>query len=160
MTNSLRTHSFSKGPAVAVHIRMTSEGTVRTYLLKSEEFSVSFFTQLDTALEEELIQWLLAYSNSEKLPTLHLPRQNLPVFTEKVLDALSAIPYGETLSYGEVAEKAGSPRASRAVGTICRLNTFPLFIPCHRVLPSTGEIGKFGFGPALKETLLKFEGVI
>jgi len=94
------------------------------------------------------------------LRSLHLPRQILPPFSHKVPDTIIKIPLGKTSSYGEPTEKAGSEGASPAVGTICRWNDFPLFIPCHRVLPKRGGIENYFFGTPIKDILLKFESVI
>jgi O-6-methylguanine DNA methyltransferase len=154
------THTFSQGPKIAVHFLSKGNGDLRVRLLKSEEFSVSFFPKLPSTLQNEIMQWLLSYSEKASLPLLHLPRQILPPFSHKVLDTMIKIPFGKTLSYGELAKKAGSDGASRAVGTICRLNAFPLFIPCHRVLLKTGGIGNYAFGTPLKDILLRFEGVL
>ena len=154
------THSFPQGPKIAVHFLTKPDGNIRVRLLKSEEFTVSFFAKLPLIFQEEVMQWLLAYSRKEPTPLLDLPRQILPPFSKKVLDAMVKIPFGKTLSYGEIAEKVGSEGASRALGTICRLNDFPLFIPCHRVLPKTGGIGNYSLGVPIKDVLLKFEGVL
>jgi O-6-methylguanine DNA methyltransferase len=154
------THSFPQGPKIAVHFLTKPEGNIRVRLLKSEEFTVSFFAKLPSALQDEVMQWLLAYSSKASLPLLRLPRQILPPFSNKVLNTMTKIPFGKTLSYGEIAENAGSEEASRAVGTICRLNDLPLFIPCHRVLPKTGGIGNYAFGIPIKKVLLQFEGAI
>lgn len=64
-------------------------------------------------------------------------------FQLKVLEQVALIPYGQTLSYGEVATLAGSPRAARAVGTALSRNSIPVVIPCHRVLGSDGRLGGF-----------------
>jgi methylated-DNA-[protein]-cysteine S-methyltransferase len=74
-------------------------------------------------------------------------------------EALRSIPYGETVTYGELAALAGSPNAPRAAGTFCAGNRFPLVIPCHRVLAADG-IGGFGsLGVEYKRRLLELEGV-
>ena len=78
-------------------------------------------------------------------------------FRTSVLDALRRIPYGETRTYAEVAEEVGSPRAYRAVGTACAENPLPILIPCHRVVPSSGGVGSYAGGSALKRRLLDFE---
>lgn len=73
--------------------------------------------------------------------------------------ALRSIPYGETVTYGELAALAGSPNAARAAGTFCAGNRFPLVVPCHRVVAADG-IGGFGsLGVAYKRRLLELEGV-
>jgi methylated-DNA-[protein]-cysteine S-methyltransferase len=81
-------------------------------------------------------------------------------FRSKVLHQIARIPYGRTLSYGEVAAKAGNPRAFRAAGTACGSNPVPLIVPCHRVVQSSGAVGNYGGGPEMKEALLKLEGAL
>ncbi len=77
-------------------------------------------------------------------------------FKEKVFIAVSKIPKGATLSYKEVAEKAGSPRAWRSVGNILNKNHDPA-IPCHRVIRSNGKTGGYNRGAKKKAALLKKE---
>ena len=77
-------------------------------------------------------------------------------FQRDVWDAVCAIPYGKTATYGEIAETIGRPGASRAVGTACGLNRIPLIIPCHRVVPKDGT-GNYAGGRALKIRLLTIE---
>ena len=78
-------------------------------------------------------------------------------FTTAALKAVREIPYGETASYGEVAAVAGSPRASRAVGSACRLTPFSLVVPVHRVIRSDGSLGEFGGHPEVKRYLIELE---
>lgn len=80
-------------------------------------------------------------------------------FQQRVLLATRAIGFGETLSYGELAARAGSPNAARAVGTVMANNDVPILIPCHRVLASGGRIGGFSApqGVELKCRLLELE---
>jgi methylated-DNA-[protein]-cysteine S-methyltransferase len=70
------------------------------------------------------------------------------------------IPVGKVMSYKELAKRSGSEDASRAVGSTCADNQIPLIIPCHRVLPSDGSIGHYGYGAKKKRWLLEFEGAI
>ncbi|HET8975860.1 MAG TPA: methylated-DNA--[protein]-cysteine S-methyltransferase [Solirubrobacterales bacterium] len=79
-------------------------------------------------------------------------------FTDRVLHEVNRIPYGRTLSYAEVAAKAGNPRAFRAAGTACGRNPVPLIVPCHRVVQAGGDPGNYGGGPEMKRGLLKLEG--
>jgi O-6-methylguanine DNA methyltransferase len=79
-------------------------------------------------------------------------------FQFKVLEAVSAIPYGATATYREIAERVGSPSAARAVGAACAANPIPLIVPCHRVVAAAG-LGGYGGGPGLKRKLLEHEGV-
>ncbi len=79
-------------------------------------------------------------------------------FQRAVLEALRGVPFGETVTYGELALLAGYPGAQRAAGTVCAGNRFPLFVPCHRVL-AAGSLGRYGvLGTAYKERLLELEG--
>ena len=80
-------------------------------------------------------------------------------FKEKVLSVVSRIPRGKTLTYKQVAEKAGSPKAFRAVGNILSKN-FDREIPCHRVIRSDGKVGGYNRGEKLKVKKLKREKVI
>lgn len=79
-------------------------------------------------------------------------------FQEKVLRATYEIPYGRTLTYGEVAAEAGNPRAFRAAGTALGHNPIPLIVPCHRVTRAGGIPGNYGGGPEMKKALLELEG--
>ena len=78
-------------------------------------------------------------------------------FQLSVLDELQRIPYGVTASYGEVAERIGKPKASRAVGAANGRNPIPIIIPCHRVIGSNGAMTGFGGGIPMKKALLKLE---
>lgn len=76
-----------------------------------------------------------------------------------VLGTLTRIPRGEVRTYEWVARQVGRPKAVRAVGTVCAKNTVPFVVPCHRVVPSTGGVGQYAFGSALKREMLRREGV-
>ena len=78
-------------------------------------------------------------------------------FQVSVLRALQEIPYGETVSYGEIAKQIGRPRAVRAVGAANGRNPLPIVVPCHRVIGSTGDLTGFGGGLDTKEALLRLE---
>jgi O-6-methylguanine DNA methyltransferase len=81
-------------------------------------------------------------------------------FQQRVWRALSAIPFGETRSYGELARELGS--AARAVGGACGANPIPIIIPCHRVLAANRRLGGFSGGDGLssKQQLLAHEGIL
>jgi len=81
-------------------------------------------------------------------------------FRQRVLRAISRIPYGQTRSYTEMARKAGNERAVRAAGTACGSNPIPLVVPCHRVLRTGGDLGGYGGGLPMKRALLEVEGVL
>jgi AraC family transcriptional regulator of adaptative response/methylated-DNA-[protein]-cysteine methyltransferase len=108
-----------------------------------------------------------ALAASAKAIVAHLagrePRLDLPLdvqataFQWQVWQALAAIPYGETRTYGEVAAAIGRPRAHRAVARACATNPVALAIPCHRVLPVAGGTGGYRWGAARKKALLSTE---
>jgi methylated-DNA-[protein]-cysteine S-methyltransferase len=81
-------------------------------------------------------------------------------FSRKVLKATARIPYGSVSTYGEMAKRAGSPRAARAAGNALHDNPVPIVVPCHRVVPSSGGIGKYGGSEWRKEWLLRLEGAL
>lgn len=78
-------------------------------------------------------------------------------FQQTVWAELRRIPYGETISYGELARRIGNPTASRAVGLANGANPVAIIIPCHRVIGSTGKLTGFGGGLDVKEKLLSLE---
>jgi O-6-methylguanine DNA methyltransferase len=81
-------------------------------------------------------------------------------FHQRVWQALTHIPYGCTVSYGELAHRLGAPKAARAVGAACGANPVPIIAPCHRVLGSDGSLHGFGGGLPLKAWLLRHEGAL
>lgn len=78
-------------------------------------------------------------------------------FQKKIWQVMSQIPYGETLSYKELANNSGYPDAIRAAGMACKQNRLTLLIPCHRILKSDGTSGNYFYGTHIKNSLLKHE---
>jgi len=78
-------------------------------------------------------------------------------FQQKVWRELLNVPYGGTISYGELALRIGNPKASRAVGLANGSNPIPIIIPCHRVIGADGKLTGYGGGLAIKEKLLALE---
>jgi methylated-DNA-[protein]-cysteine S-methyltransferase len=107
---------------------------------------------------------LQAYLDGEREDDLDLPYDLTLVpsaFRRAVLETLHRdVHRGQTVRYGELATRAGNPKAARAVGTACATNPIPILVPCHRVLPSGGGVGNYGGGPPLKVRLLQLEGVL
>jgi methylated-DNA-[protein]-cysteine S-methyltransferase len=83
-----------------------------------------------------------------------------PGFFRRVLEATARIPFGAVSTYGTVAKIAGSPRAARAAGNALHDNPVPIVVPCHRVVPSSGGVGKYGGQEWRKEFLLRLEGAL
>ena len=78
-------------------------------------------------------------------------------FQLRVLEELQRVPYGETVSYGDIAERIGRPRAMRAVGAANGRNPIPIIVPCHRVIGRSGALTGFGGGLDIKAALLRLE---
>lgn len=78
-------------------------------------------------------------------------------FEKKVLRVVLTIPLGEVRSYKQIAKKVGRPLAYRAVANALGKNPFPLFIPCHRVVKSSKQLGGYSLGKTLKKDLINFE---
>ena len=80
-------------------------------------------------------------------------------FQKKVWEALLAIPYGETRTYGQIAAAVGRPKAARAVGGACNQNPVAIIVPCHRVVGANGDLTGYAGGVEIKCRLLELEGV-
>jgi methylated-DNA-[protein]-cysteine S-methyltransferase len=87
-------------------------------------------------------------------------RQPGAKFSQDVWKVLRKIPAGKTLSYAELAKRAGSEAAIRAAGTACGNNLIAPIVPCHRIVKSGGAIGNYGYGVKIKEWLLRHEGAL
>lgn len=112
---------------------------------------------LEVAAEavRQLVQYLGGERREFELP---LAPGDLPPFRSRVLRELSRVPYGETVSYGQLAARCGRPGAARAVGNAVGRNPLPLVLPCHRVIRSDGSPGGYGGGRRRKRWLLRLEG--
>lgn len=88
--------------------------------------------------------------------------EDVPPFHRKVYLALCKVPAGKTVTYAELARRAGSPGAARAVGQAMAKNPWPVVIPCHRVVAGNGRLGGYSGrgGVATKRKLLQLEGVV
>jgi len=111
----------------------------------------------DQAPFKETIRQLQAYFRGElKEFNLPLALEGTP-FQRSVWKNLLAIPYGKTISYGQLADRIGRPKAVRAVGLANGQNPLPIIIPCHRVIGSNGKLTGYGGGLPFKEKLLALE---
>jgi methylated-DNA-[protein]-cysteine S-methyltransferase len=123
---------------------------------KRSDLPESHWVEAKKPLEEAVLQLEAYFAGKLKIFSLNLCLDVTP-FQKKVLTVLQQIPYGETASYGEVAEKIGNPLACRAVGQANARNPIPIIIPCHRVVGSNGTLTGFGGGMAVKQALLDLE---
>jgi len=134
--NGLRGISFQSG----LHPAAVAEGWQRT-----EEPFREAIAQLDAYFAGRLRRFDLA-----------LAPEGTP-FQQEVWSALTDIPYGETVSYSELARWIGRPAAPRAVGAANGKNPLPIVVPCHRVIGANGSLTGFGGGLAIKRRLLELE---
>ncbi len=109
----------------------------------------------------EAVTGIRALFDGEKRDLSHLPvaLENVSEFNRKVYEVALAIPHGETLTYGEVAQRIGDPGAARAVGVALGQNPWPIIVPCHRILAAGGKTGGFSAegGVEIKLRILTIE---
>jgi methylated-DNA-[protein]-cysteine S-methyltransferase len=139
-----------------VRVAYASEGHERVLETLAQKLSPRLLrapNRLDAAVRE-LDEYFVKRRRVFDLPLdLSLSRG----FRQLVQTKLPAIGYGQTRSYREVAELVGNPKAVRAVGTACATNPLPVVVPCHRVLPADGSVGRYVGGGQAKATLLNLE---
>jgi methylated-DNA-[protein]-cysteine S-methyltransferase len=117
----------------------------------------STFGEPDPAPFDEVVAQLRAYFNGTlTMFDLPLTLRGTP-FQRAVWDALREIPYGKTVTYGELAERISRPTATRAVGLANGRNPIGVIVPCHRVIGSTGDLTGYGGGIERKRHLLTLE---
>ena len=112
-------------------------------------------------MAQQLVRELAAYfrGNANQFLT-PLDLGSATPFQQSVWAELRRVPFGKTLSYGELARRVGAPRAARAVGQAVGANPIPILIPCHRVIRSDGALGGFSAGLEIKQWLLRHEGCL
>jgi methylated-DNA-[protein]-cysteine S-methyltransferase len=110
----------------------------------------------DDAFDDVVLQLEEYFAGFRRQFTLRLAPEGTP-FQQRVWKALLDIPYGETISYGELAVRIGQRSASRAVGLANGSNPLPIVVPCHRVIGSNGKLTGYGGGLAIKQQLLALE---
>lgn len=149
------------GPAIALTFHCLKEQILNIDLMLGQEKGLSWQAPgAGSRLTQQIDTWLTAYCQG-KNASINLPLHfnHIPFFTKSVLEYLSTIPFGQTLSYQQLAQLVGNPKGARAVGQACGRNPFPLIIPCHRILTSQNHLGGFSCGLPVKQRLLAHEGV-
>jgi methylated-DNA-[protein]-cysteine S-methyltransferase len=142
-------------------VRISYEGEAEDRVLEELAAGVSPRVLRAPERTDEARRELEAYFGGQ-LKTFDLPIDWSLVhgFTLGVLKATAEVPYGHVATYGQMAATAGSPRAARAAGNALHINPIPIVVPCHRIVPASGGIGKYGGGEERKAFLLSLEGVI
>ena len=143
-------------PCLKISLYFADEKLQRVTLSRGDSLSLLIFGSHPQ--EEDVIQWFRSLFQGKQLPfPLPLEINHLGAFTRNVLAKLQKIPFATTQSYSDVAASLDNKNSSRAVGNACRVNPFPLIIPCHRVIHKGGSIGGFAYGTSMKEELIEFE---
>ena len=143
-----------------------SETGLRSLSLVHEEISGDFSGLYDqdggnelAALKTYINDYF--YGREPGRGDIPLDMTSITTFRKRVYQELMKVPYGEVVTYGELAGRAGSPGGARAVGNAMNSNPFLIIVPCHRVVASRGEkygLGGFGAGLDTKRFLLRLEG--
>ena len=151
---------FAEIPSPLGPILVTSEEAVLTRLyLKYDRVPTGDGWTEDASAFRELAAQLDGYWTGGRT-TFDVPiRAEGTVFQKRVWAALSEIPYGTTVSYGELATAIGKPRAVRAVGRANAWNPISIIVPCHRVIGRDGSLTGYGGGIDNKRRLLELEGI-
>ncbi len=125
--------------------------------IKAVHFGRSEYETKLTPLISEAVNQLREYFKGDrKIFTVPLKPDGTD-FQQKVWKALTEIPYGQTTSYGEIAEKIGKPGGARAVGNANNKNPIAIIIPCHRVIGANGSLTGYAAGLNIKKQLLSLE---
>jgi len=110
---------------------------------------------------QRLCKLLDRYLKGERIEfnTVEVDFSSLSEFSQKVIEELRRIPYGELTSYSRIGKRLGYKNAARAVGQAVSRNPVPIIIPCHRVVREDGSVGGFSLGLKIKKKLLAAEGI-
>ena len=141
------------GALIRLHFVESDYGSVMEEDLEDEGYVVEADESRTAKVREELSEY-----TSGRRRTFDVPLAFAGSEWQKVVwRELTRIPFGETRSYGEIADSLGRPGAARAVGRANASNILPLVVPCHRVIAADGTLGGFNGGLHLKERLLEHE---
>ena len=143
-------------PVGPMALEGTEEGLTALYLPNCPMEPAGKETPLLTRGRGELLEYFEGKRQTFDLPLVPVGTP----FQRKVWCALSDIPYGQTITYGELARRVGCPKGSRAVGQANHRNPLPILLPCHRVVGANGTLTGYGGGLELKEWLLRLEGIV
>lgn len=157
-------------PIGALHLARTELGLVRVgfdEVESADDFATDVHERVGDRVHETATGFDTIRTEFDEYFAGTRTRWDLPIdwqlisgFRRDALKAAFDIPCGEVRSYGELAEEAGSPKASRAVGTAMSSNPIPVVLPCHRIVKADRSLGNYLGGVETKEALLKLEGAL
>lgn len=154
----MRTHTVMDSPVGALTLVATDGVLSGMYMVdqRHRPLAETFGPRDDTQSGDAIEQLHAYFAGDLKEFDLPLAMTGTP-FQRRVWTELQQIPYGETISYGELAERVGQPTAARAVGLANGKNPIGIIVPCHRVVGATGSLTGYGGGLPRKRFLLSFE---
>lgn len=141
------------GTLVRLHFVEGDYGPVMEAELEDEGYTVEADETRTAGVRRELAEYVSGRRRTFDVPLAFVGS----VWQKAVWMELTRIPFGETRSYGEIADSLGRPGAARAVGRANACNVLPVVVPCHRVIAADGTLGGFNGGLHLKERLLEHE---
>ena len=141
------------GALIRLHFVESNYGPVMEQELEDEGYVVRADEARTAPMRQELAEYAAGHRTAFNLPLAFAGSE----WQKRVWRELTRIPYGETRSYGEIADSLGRPGAARAVGGANAANNLPVVVPCHRVISADGTLGGFNGGLHLKERLLDHE---
>jgi methylated-DNA-[protein]-cysteine S-methyltransferase len=152
----MKRYLLNPHPSILLSIEATEQIRRVKLFYHREGFACQIQGSPPQMLVNKIFDFLECYLSGRSSPLPFLGWGGSASFTQRVLLFLNTIPFGSTLTYGQIAHAIGAPNSSRAVGGACGRNPFPLFLPCHRVLSKKG-VGGFAEGLEIKKILLDFE---
>ena len=141
------------GTLMRLHFVESAYGPVMEAELEDEGYTVETDETRTAGVRRELAEYVSGRRRTFDVPLAFVGS----VWQKAVWMELTRIPFGETRSYGEIADSLGRPGAARAVGRANACNVLPVVVPCHRVIAADGTLGGFNGGLHLKERLLEHE---
>lgn len=126
-------------------------------LFEGERYDPSW-TEEETPLKKEAIKQIGEYlDRKRKTFDLDTYYTSASSFFSRIMKILKKIPYGQTITYKDIAKEVNNPKAYRAVGMVCNRNPLPIIIPCHRVISASGALVGYRGGVEVKKKLLEIE---
>ena len=150
------THYYYQSPVG--YLKLTANDSALTALQFIKDFSYCFEATMSSnnVIQQVCKQLNEYFAGRRKTFELPLSPAGTP-FQQEVWKALQQIPYGKTVSYAQLAQSVGNPKACRAVGSANGKNPVAIIIPCHRVINTGGDLGGYAYGLEVKKQLLDLE---
>ncbi|MCB0364824.1 MAG: methylated-DNA--[protein]-cysteine S-methyltransferase [Bdellovibrionaceae bacterium] len=146
-------HSYIQSPLGWLKLSVADNQVFAIDRVRAKGSSSSHLSPIMTRLQAQLREYFAGKRQKFDLP---LAERGTP-FQRQVWRKMAQIPYGRSLSYGDLAAQVGKPGAARAVGSACGKNPWLILVPCHRVLAANGGMGGFALGLKAKQCLLNLE---